>query len=422
MFKMKKLLKIYTDSFKGLSQEAWLLSIVMLINRSGSMVLPFLGVYMVDQLKFSLAQSGFVLSFFGVGALIGSTLGGRLTDKYGSYIVQVMSLAVSVPLYAMLPLFKTVEGLALMMFVLSAVVETFRPANSVAITLFAKPENLTRAFSLNRMAVNLGFSIGPAMGGLLAALSYNFLFFANATSVLLALLLYLKFFTKRRNKYREEAPKKEMKEALESSLTFAKSQKRKKRNPYLDAPFIFFSLFCMLFSVAFFQILNSMPLFYKEGLGYSTTRIGILLAYSGLVIVILEMLVVHIAEKRWTLLQSMLIGTFFTLISFAVIIGNPSMFLVYLGLLFLGIGEILVLPFMSTITALRSDTNSKGRYMGLNGAAISLAFIISPFMGTRLAQDLGFSMLWVITVGILFLTGVGFYFTIKRLRLDSPKR
>ncbi|RTZ49581.1 MFS transporter [Chryseobacterium arthrosphaerae] len=160
-----KLINLYTSSFKGLSQESWMLALVMLINRAGSMVLPFLGVYMTNHLHFSIENSGIVLSFFGIGSVIGSWLGGMITDKIGEYRVQSLSLLLSVPLFCLIPLFTTEAGLAGIILAQSIVSETFRPANSVAITKYAKPENITRAFSLNRMAVNLGFSIGPALGG-----------------------------------------------------------------------------------------------------------------------------------------------------------------------------------------------------------------------------------------------------------------
>ena len=150
------LLRIYADSFKGLSKEAWMLSIVMLINRSGSMVLPFLGVYMTDQLEFSIKESGIVLSFYGVGSVIGSWLGDILP-------ISLENIGYSLPVYSLVrrsftdPIFTSVEGMALIILLQSIISETFRPANSVAITKYARPENLTRAFSLNRMAINLGF-------------------------------------------------------------------------------------------------------------------------------------------------------------------------------------------------------------------------------------------------------------------------
>src|SRR5690606_35768343 len=83
----------------GLSLESWMLSIVMLINRTGSMVLPFLGVYMIDKLHFTLSDSGLVLACFGIGSVVGSSLGGWLTDKFGEYSVQALSLFLSVPMF-----------------------------------------------------------------------------------------------------------------------------------------------------------------------------------------------------------------------------------------------------------------------------------------------------------------------------------
>ncbi|WP_131828781.1 MFS transporter, partial [Elizabethkingia occulta] len=168
-----------------------MLSIVMLINRSGSMVLPFLGVYMTDQLEFSIKESGIVLSFYGVGSVIGSWLGGYFTDKFGEYRVQSTSLFLSAPLFLLIPIFTSVEGMALIILLQSIISETFRPANSVAITKYARPENLTRAFSLNRMAINLGFSIGPALGGILSSVSYELLFITNAVGAILAGIFYV---------------------------------------------------------------------------------------------------------------------------------------------------------------------------------------------------------------------------------------
>jgi len=239
-----KLLKFYTDSFRGLSPESWMLALVMLINRSGSMVLPFLGVYMTDQLHFSIQSAGLVLSLFGTGSVVGSWLGGVATDRFGEFRVQAFSLLLSVPLFCIIPLFRTEIGLAAIMFVLSSVSEAFRPANSVAITRYAKKENLTRVFSLNRMAVNLGFSIGPAMGGILSAFSYDLLFYTNAAAALLAAVTYIAFFRKRT--YRNTETKQE------------NTRKTVQQSPYKDVKFIIFCVACMIFSVCFFQFLNTL--------------------------------------------------------------------------------------------------------------------------------------------------------------------
>ena len=405
-----KLINLYTSSFKGLSQESWMLALVMLINRAGSMVLPFLGVYMTNHLHFSIENSGIVLSFFGIGSVIGSWLGGMITDKIGEYRVQSLSLLLSVPLFCLIPLFTTEAGLAGIILVQSIVSETFRPANSVAITKYARPENITRAFSLNRMAVNLGFSIGPALGGILSAISYEFLFFSNALAALLAGLMYIWFFKDRTKRAKQEAKK--VKEAIVI---------KKESSPYRDGKFLIYSVFCMLFAICFFQLFSTLTIFYKDTAHLSQQNIGYILGYSGILIVLLEMGFVQLAEKYFTLAFTMAIGTFLCGMSYAMLAFDYTIIALFLSMTLLCIGEIWTLPFISTITALRSGKNNKGAYMGLNGMSISIAFIITPYIGTMIAEKLGFDVLWIGTGILGAAIAIGFYFVIPWMLKDKKE-
>lgn len=398
-----KLFKNYAASFRGLSQESWMLAIVMLINRSGSMVLPFLGVYMTDHLKFSLQDSGIVLSFFGIGSVIGSWFGGFITDKIGEYKVQTLSLFLSVPMFCLIPVFKTEVGLAVIILIQSIISEAFRPANSVAITKYAKPENLTRAFSLNRMAVNLGFSIGPALGGILSAISYEFLFFSNAAGALVAGIVYIWFFRKR-NKLAKLRERKKIKIEQTSS--------EKEMSPYQDWKFILYCFICLLFSICFFQLFSTLPIFYKDVAKLDQQTIGYVLGYSGFIIVILEMFLVQVSEKYFSLASTMFWGTLLCGLSYATLILEPSLWIIFLSISLLSIGEIWAFPFMSTITAMRSGENNKGAYMGLNGISFSAAFIITPFVGTYVAEHFGFQTLWIATGLIMLFAAIAFYFIV----------
>ncbi|AQW96317.1 MFS transporter [Elizabethkingia anophelis] len=382
-----------------------MLSIVMLINRSGSMVLPFLGVYMTDQLEFSIKESGIVLSFYGVGSVIGSWLGGYFTDKFGEYRVQSTSLFLSAPLFLLIPIFTSVEGMALIILLQSIISETFRPANSVAITKYARPENLTRAFSLNRMAINLGFSIGPALGGILSSVSYELLFITNAVGAILAGIFYVRFFRKRHKIYQKKMKEKSMvKDTLE-----------KERSPYRDSPFLVYCLLCAIFSVCFFQFFNTIPIFYKEVAHLDQKSIGYILGYSGFIIVVLEMLVVNFADKYLTIAKTLLYGILMCAAAYAMLAINHHMSLIMLSISILSVGEILVLPFMSTITALRSGKTNQGAYMGLNGMTFSISFIITPLLGTSVASDLGFNTLWIGSGAVLALAGIAMYFVVNWL-------
>ncbi|WP_313269583.1 MFS transporter [Epilithonimonas vandammei] len=400
-----KLFNSYINTFKGLSREAWMLSTVMLINRSGSMVLPFLGVYMTDHLKFSLENTGIVLSFYGIGSVLGSWLGGYLTDKFGEYYIQSWSLFLSAPIFIIMPFFSSVEMMALLIFLQSAISDTFRPANSVAITKYARPENLTKAFSLNRMAINLGFSIGPALGGILSGISYNFLFIVNGIGAVTAGIIYVIFF-RRRNKIFREKKKLEPTKTIEKTVT---------KSPYKDYPFLLYSFLCAVFAVCFFQFFNTIPLFYKDVAKLDQSTIGFILGYSGFIIVLLEMPLVSLAERVLKIPQILSIGIIMSGVSYLLLLFGSNIPLLLLSMSILSIAEIWVLPFMSTVTALRAEKGNKGAYMGLNGIAFSFSFIFTPFLGTYVVSHFGFDSLWIGSFAILLVTAFLIFWITKKM-------
>ena len=382
-----------------------MLSIVMLINRSGSMVLPFLGVYMTDHLKFSLENAGIVLSFYGIGSVLGSWLGGFLTDKFGEYYIQSWSLFLSAPIFIIMPFFSSVDMMALLIFLQSAISDTFRPANSVAITKYARPENLTKAFSLNRMAINLGFSIGPALGGILSGISYNFLFIVNGIGAVTAGIIYVIFF-RRRNKIFREKKKLEPTKTIEKTVT---------KSPYKDYPFLLYSFLCAVFAVCFFQFFNTIPLFYKDVAKLDQSTIGFILGYSGFIIVLLEMPLVSLAERVLKIPQILSIGIIMSGVSYLLLLFGSNIPLLLLSMSILSIAEIWVLPFMSTVTALRAERGNKGAYMGLNGIAFSFSFIFTPFLGTYVLSHFGFDSLWIGSFAILMVTAFLIFWITKKM-------
>lgn len=405
---MKEFLRLYLDAYRGLSAPAWMLALVMLINRSGAMVIPFLGVYMINHLSFSLEDTGTVLSCFGIGAVAGSFAGGWLTDKVGHFKVQLFSLILTVPMFFLLPELNTVMKLAIGVFMLSLISETFRPANSVSIAYYSKPDNIIRSFSLNRMAMNLGFSIGPALGGFLAAISYTFLFYGNAIAAFFSAILFFIYFRNRKGN--------EKKSGVE-----IENNGLKDRSPYKDVLFMLFSILCSIFTICFFQLLSTLPLYYREVYQMTEANIGVILAFSGVVVFLLEMLLVHIAEKRLSPRDIIVLGTLLCGFSFLTLNLAHGMWVLYTAMFVLCLAEILAMPFMATITLQRSTINTRGAYMGINSLSVSVAHVFSPFIGTRVAAVYGFPVLWWGTAMVLLLTAIGFFFVMKRMKLNIIK-
>ena len=155
-------------------RSTWLLSLVMLVNRSGTMVVPFMSIYLTSpEMGYSIGQAGVVMGLFGLGAVAGGFVGGRITDKTGFYAVQVGTLLGGGILFILLGQMKSYPLICVFSFLLSMVNEAFRPANATAVATYSNENNRTRSYALNRLAINLGWAVGGATGGYIASINYR---------------------------------------------------------------------------------------------------------------------------------------------------------------------------------------------------------------------------------------------------------
>lgn len=375
------LLKLYTKSYSGLSKPAWVLAFVVLINRTGTMVLPFLSIYLREARGLTLEEVGIILSLFGAGALVGSFLGGWLTDRVGSFAVQTGSLIGGGICFLFLKEVETFEGLALGFFLTTIVTDSLRPANSTAVAQYAKKENLTRAYSLNRMATNLGFAIGPAIGGFLAAKNYDLLFYVDGISCIMAGVLFALYFLRLpKNKEKKEV-------AIDESQV-------KPLPPWKDFSFMIFIFLVAGYGTIFFQLFITLPLYYREVYLLPENQIGWLLALNGLIVFMVEMPLVAKLGNNVSLKRVVGLGVFFAGLGLLVLNVAEGMVILVLSVIFLSISEILAMPFMTSYTVQRADEKSRGRYLGMYSVGYSIAFIAAPAIGTFLIKSSGYTFLW----------------------------
>ncbi|MEQ8531664.1 MAG: MFS transporter, partial [Imperialibacter sp.] len=367
---------------------------MMLINRSGSMVVPFLSVYLTASLGFDLEQAGILLSLFGVGSITGAFVGGWLTDKIGHFWVQFFSLAGGGSLFFFVANLTQFFPLCVGIFTISAVSEMLRPANSSSVAHYAKPENVTRAFSLNRMAINLGYSFGPAVGGILATFSYNLLFIVDGITCISAGILFFFYF---KNKKGHEQKEDETK-ATSSPL-----------NALKDWRFVLFVLLVLSFATVFFQLFMTLPLYYKEVYQLPESQIGLLIGLNGFIVFLLEMIIVYSVGERFSIRRLVMIGSLLNGLAFIILNLLHSEPILYLAVLIISVAEIMAMPFMATYTVQRSGPKNRGIYMGMYSFAYSAAFVLAPALGTNIVRAFDFTTLWWVCGVLSIGTSVGFF-------------
>ena len=184
----------------------------------------------------------------------------------------------------------------------------FRPANNTAIAQYSRPENRTRSFSLNRLAINLGWAVGGTLGGFIASFDYHLLFWIDGfTNIIAALMLY----------YLLKPPKPSKKEVAFPLLP------QEKISPLNDKKFNLFMGLSILYALCFYQLYSTIPVYYKEVYHMSEFYIGILMGLNGLIIVLIEMvLIFHLESKNKTLIM-ISNGLILTALSFVVYIFLP---------------------------------------------------------------------------------------------------
>ena len=370
---VQRTLRLYKNAYQGLSPSIWLLAGVMLINRCGTMVLPFMTLYLTQQLHYSVTQAGIVMAVFGAGAFVGTFLGGRLTDRFGFYYVQLLSLVFGGLALLLLQFVTNFYALCGSVFVFTLIGDAFRPANQSAIAHYSRPENRTRAFSFNRLAINLGWAVGGGLGGWLASINYHLLFWADGFTCLVAALVLWRYL-----------PTPKAVEINSGLIAQTNLPITAGTSPYRDTLFMGFVICSSLYFVAFMQLFSIVPLFLKENLHISERVIGGLMTLNGLIIVFFEMALVYsIEQKKWSKTTLITTGVLLAAISYLVFgLWDVSAFsaiqLALIYVLFVTLSEMLVMPFVQSFTVERSSPATRGQYLALYSMGGALAQTAAP--------------------------------------------
>jgi predicted MFS family arabinose efflux permease len=371
-----RVLDTYRAAFRGLSREIWGLALVSLVNRSGTMVVLFLVPWLTRVRGFEPAVAGNLLSVYGLGTVAGIWLGGRLTDRIGHRPVIEGSLLLTGITMLVLGTLREPLAIGAGVAALGLVGEAIRPANAVAVVAHSEEAGRPRAFGLMRLSVNLGLTLGPALGGFLASIDYAWLFRVDGGTCLLAALLFRLLFP------REEADEPE-----------ARSAARSGPSPWRDGLFVAALGLLMLQALIFFQLWSTYPLYLLEQRGFSERVFGGLFAVNTAVIVVFEMVLVHSIERRDPLrviaVASLLIGAGFGLTAWV-----ESLPAVVLTVLIWTLGEMLGAPMMQSWVARRARPDNRGRYLAGFAMVFSVSSVLAPWFGTRVYQNVSPDAVW----------------------------
>lgn len=353
------------------------------------MVLPFLALYLNRTLGYSVEDAGVALTVYGVGAFVTAPFAGRVSDHIGPRRVMIASLFLSGMMLLVLVFAKSFPAILTLVFVLAVISEAFRPASLVSITELVAPEQRKTAFSVNRLAINLGMSIGPAVGGFLIIFSYPLLFIADGTTAIAAglVLLFAPWHPVAQD-HRNHAG--------QTGTVTGISFHERPLSIWKDRRLQYFLLAITPVVVVFFQHNSSMPLFLVGDLHLAESTYGLLFTINTGLIILLEV-PLNIAMAHWPHRRALSLGAFLSGLGFGAMGLVTGVTGVALTVVVWSFGEMILLPAASNYMADIATPDRRGMYMGLFQMTFSMSFALSGWAGTSMLQHFGGTALWSAT-------------------------
>jgi len=359
------------------------------------MAVPFMGLYVTQSLHRSEMDAGLIITLFGVGSILGSATGGKLTDIIGFRPVQILSSIIGGLLFILFSTITHFSTLCILSVIISFFSEAFRPANFTAVAHYAKKNTITRSYSLNRLAVNIGWSAGISIAGIIASINYKLLFIVEG-SVSILVGISILFLLPKVHDF--------IKKAKENRSTMVILK------PWQDGFYVKFILLTTLFITCAFLMFRVVPVFFKEEWQIDEFAIGIIIGLNGAIIALFEMIMINKIEKKRSPMYFIIIGSVLFAASYLILSAPVSFHLaaaVLTIVIFTG-GEMFALPFINTIVISRSNEHNRGLYAAGYTLSWSCAQVVGPLAGFFIAKHLGYNWLWFGLACILLLCAYGF--------------
>jgi MFS family permease len=383
----------------GLPRSVWMIALANLVNRAGTMVLPYLALYLTRAHHMTAAEAGQVLAVYGLGSLIASPVGGQLVDRFGATRVMNVTMTTAAGLLLLYPSARSPAQLVVVTLLWSLVAEAFRPASMAFVGIAAPRDKRKQAFALTRLAVNLGMSIGPLVGGFLVSRSFSTLFWVDGLTSLAAAALIISFV---REPVREDVPRK-AEEKVPARAVFADIRFR----------WIFVLVLCI--GLVFMQLFATMPLYLVDHLGLKPSTFGLIMTVNTLLIVVFEV-PFNSATASWSHALTMALGSALMAVGFGALALVSEPIGITATVVIMTVGEMLIFPGSAAFVTEIAPAERQGQYMGLYAMSFGLAHLMAPWLGTLCLERLGASALW----GATFVMGAVATVLSLKLRPTPP--
>jgi len=387
----------------------WVYNIIVFIDRLGGFMLyPFFALYLTEKFDIGMSTVGIIFAVFSVSGMVGSALGGALTDRMGRKVVIVASLILS-SLSALGMGFAPTIGIFIAVVIIVGTLSSIgHPAHEAVVADLLPPEKRAEGYGIIRVVFNIAVIIAPPIAGLLIANSYATLFVVDAVISLLAASIVVLALPETKPQAHENAKPETMRQTFGGYGRVFK-----------DTPFVAFIAVTVMMTLVYMNMNSTLGYYLREQHNVHELNYGALLSLNAALVVFLQFWVTRRLEKYKPMLM-MAAGSLLYAIGFAMY-GFVSTFVFFaLAMIIITVGEMIVSPFQQSVVAGFAPEDMRGRYMAVSGLSWSVAFTIGPYFAGLILDSANPNILWVLCGVIGLLAAFGFAVLNKTHRSTSP--
>ncbi|MBI5349305.1 MAG: MFS transporter [Chloroflexi bacterium] len=381
----------------------WTLTLVTFIDRlGGALLFPFFALYITNRFKVGMTQVGILFAVFSFSSFVGIFLGGALTDRLGRRSMLIFSLISTSVSSVLMGLVDSFQMFILLALVVGVFNEAGGPAHQAMVADLLPEEKRAEGYGIIRVAFNLSVTIGPAIGGFLAARSYLSLFIADAViSLITAVLVYLYLPETKPAPHPDAKP-----ESMGSTF----------RGYFLvfkDRLFMLFVGACMLMVFVYMNMNTTLGVYLRDTHQVPESGYGFILSLNALMVVLFQFWTTRRIQKYPPMLM-MALGSAFYAIGFAMY-GFVSLYVLFLlAMVIITIGEMIVSPVSQALVARLAPEDMRGRYMAVSGFSWGIPFAVGPYLAGQIMDNADQRLLWY-AAGIIGVMAVSGFLMLHRL-------
>jgi MFS family permease len=355
----------FKSTYQEFPNTFWIVVVAQFIDRlGGTLIFPFFALYITQKFGVGMTQAGILFGIFSISGLVGSMVGGALTDRFGRKGLVLFGLVVSAVSSVFMGLVNDLNVFYLLAGLVGLLSDVAGPAYQAMIADILVKEKRSEGFGILRVASNLAWILGPTIGGLLAAQSYLLLFILDAISSLITALIFLRMVPETKPEAEEGQERQTLLGTLKGYFQVAG-----------DRLFFAFVIASMLMSLVYLQMYSTLSVYLRDVHSLPTQAFGSLLSINAGTVVILQFWVTR-RVKKYPELLLLALGTAFYLIGFTAygFVSTYPLFLI--AMLFITFGEMIALPVGQSLAARFAPEAMRGRYMAFYGLSWAIPSMV----------------------------------------------